>query len=124
MKKNNSAVSSVEDILQIMHITNVAPLYYTNKDGEETMNDVADEFDLFDEVANKLDTVMLLKDIKEILTPREYKIILLRFGFDGKVRTLDEIGKLYKLTRERIRQIEAKALEKLNKVLRRKYNEI
>ncbi|MEE8607771.1 MAG: sigma-70 family RNA polymerase sigma factor, partial [Nitrospiraceae bacterium] len=48
------------------------------------------------------------------LTPREEKIIKMRFGFDdGSQRTLEEVGQLFALTRERIRQIEAKALRKL-----------
>ncbi len=50
----------------------------------------------------------------ETLTPREAKVIRLRFGLvDGKTRTLEEVGQEFKITRERIRQIEAKALRKL-----------
>ncbi len=48
------------------------------------------------------------------LTPREEKVIRLRFGLgDGTPRTLEEVGKIFKVTRERVRQIEAKALRKL-----------
>ena len=48
------------------------------------------------------------------LTPREEKVLKLRFGLeDGKSRTLEEVGREFKVTRERIRQIEAKALRKL-----------
>lgn len=48
------------------------------------------------------------------LTPREAKVLKLRFGLeDGKSRTLEEVGKEFMVTRERIRQIEAKALRKL-----------
>ena len=48
------------------------------------------------------------------LTPREAQIIKLRFGIDtGYPRTLEEVGKLFKVTRERVRQIEAKAIRKL-----------
>lgn len=47
------------------------------------------------------------------LTPREAKVLKLRFGLeDGKSRTLEEVGKEFNVTRERIRQIEAKALRK------------
>ena len=50
----------------------------------------------------------------EILTEREQMILKLRFGFDdGRPRTLEEVGKVYNVTRERIRQIEEKALRKL-----------
>ena len=50
----------------------------------------------------------------ETLTPREEKVLRLRFGLeDGRPRTLEEVGKEFNVTRERIRQIEAKALRKL-----------
>ncbi|PYM14423.1 MAG: RNA polymerase sigma factor RpoD [Verrucomicrobia bacterium] len=55
-----------------------------------------------------------LADVLASLTERERKVLELRFGLvDGYVRTLEEVGKQYKVTRERIRQIEAKALRKL-----------
>jgi RNA polymerase primary sigma factor len=55
-----------------------------------------------------------LREVLSSLTERERKIVELRFGLvDGYERTLEEIGKQYKVTRERIRQIEAKALRKL-----------
>ena len=55
-----------------------------------------------------------LNDVMKTLTPREAKVLRLRFGLDdGKARTLEEVGKTFHVTRERIRQIEAKALRKL-----------
>ncbi len=55
-----------------------------------------------------------LTEVLETLTEREQKVLRLRFGLDdGKARTLEEVGKEFKVTRERIRQIEAKALRKL-----------
>ena len=55
-----------------------------------------------------------LNDVMKTLTPREAKVLRLRFGLDdGKARTLEEVGKQFNVTRERIRQIEAKALRKL-----------
>ncbi len=55
-----------------------------------------------------------LDDVLSTLTPREAKVIRLRFGLDdGRPRTLEEVGDVFKVTRERIRQIEAKALRKL-----------
>lgn len=55
-----------------------------------------------------------LIDVLDTLTPREEKVLRLRFGLDdGRARTLEEVGKEFKVTRERIRQIEAKALRKL-----------
>jgi RNA polymerase primary sigma factor len=48
------------------------------------------------------------------LTPREEQVLKLRFGLeDGRTRTLEEVGQQFNITRERIRQIEAKALRKL-----------
>ncbi|MBI4101258.1 RNA polymerase sigma factor RpoD [Candidatus Microgenomates bacterium] len=65
-------------------------------------------------------TAQLLKehvnDMLDILTPREQKILKMRFGLeDGRTHTLEEVGKEFGVTRERIRQIEAKALTKLRK---------
>ena len=55
-----------------------------------------------------------LKDVLNTLTDREKKVLRLRFGLDdGRSRTLEEVGREFKVTRERIRQIEAKALRKL-----------
>ncbi len=55
-----------------------------------------------------------LDEVMSTLTPREAKVLRLRFGLDdGKARTLEEVGKEFDVTRERIRQIEAKALRKL-----------
>ena len=60
---------------------------------------------------------MLKEQVQEVvgtLTPREQKVLILRFGLeDGRSRTLEEVGREFNVTRERIRQIEAKALRKL-----------
>ena len=63
-------------------------------------------------------SVVLLKeqllDVLGSLTPREQKVVMLRYGIeDGHPKTLEEVGKEFNVTRERIRQIEAKALKKL-----------
>ncbi len=55
-----------------------------------------------------------LYEMLDFLTPRERKIIIMRFGLDGgEIHTLEEVGKEFGVTRERVRQIEAKTLEKL-----------
>ena len=55
-----------------------------------------------------------LKAVLHTLTPREEQVLTLRFGLkDGRPRTLEEVGRRFDITRERIRQIEAKALRKL-----------
>jgi RNA polymerase primary sigma factor len=60
------------------------------------------------------DMTRVMKDKLDSLTPREAKILRLRFGFDGtQAHTLEEIGKIFKVTREQIRHIEARALRKL-----------
>jgi len=70
-----------------------------------------------DEVIEAADRELLKERIAEVLsslTPREQKVIELRFGLkDGRSRTLEEVGKEFGVFRERIRQIEAKALRKL-----------
>ena len=55
-----------------------------------------------------------LNEVLRTLTPREEQVLRLRFGLeDGRQRTLEEVGQQFNITRERIRQIEAKALRKL-----------
>ena len=62
-----------------------------------------------------------LINVLDSLTPREEKVLRLRYGIDdGKPRTLEEVGKEFNVTRERIRQIEAKALRKLRHPTRSK----
>ena len=60
-------------------------------------------------------------EVLDTLTEREEKVLRLRFGLDdGRARTLEEVGKEFNVTRERIRQIEAKALRKLRNPVRSK----
>ena len=55
-----------------------------------------------------------LSEVLDTLTPREKRVLELRYGLeDGRSRTLEEVGQEFNVTRERIRQIEAKALRKL-----------
>jgi RNA polymerase primary sigma factor len=62
-----------------------------------------------------------LEDVLDTLTPREQRVLRLRFGLDdGRTRTLEEVGQVFGVTRERIRQIEAKALRKLRHPMRSK----
>jgi RNA polymerase primary sigma factor len=68
---------------------------------------------LFDSASREL-LKELIMQVLGTLTDRERKVLMLRFGLDdGRSRTLEEVGKEFKVTRERIRQIEAKALRKL-----------
>jgi RNA polymerase primary sigma factor len=68
------------------------------------------------DAATRLMLDAALRDALNHLTPREQDVVRLRFGLeDGKVRTLEEVGKAFGVTRERIRQIEAKTLAKLRR---------
>ena len=55
-----------------------------------------------------------IDDVLSTLTPREQRVLQLRFGLeDGRSRTLEEVGRIFKVTRERVRQVEAKAIRKI-----------
>ena len=71
------------------------------------------------EIEENLDRQNLVKDLVKILLPKEAHLMDLRFGLtDGRSRTLEEVGKDFGVTRERIRQMEASALRKLRQELR------
>ena len=75
---------------------------------------------IYDNVTNKFIKEYLF-EVLDTLTPRERKVLVLRYGLeDGKPRTLEEVGKQFSVTRERIRQIEAKAIRKLKHPTRAK----
>ena len=107
-----------EKIREIQKIA-LEPVSFEKPIGEEDDSQVGDfiedkDSDSPDVFASK----QLLKDeinnVLQLLTERESKVLQLRFGLiDGKNRTLEEVGKEFNVTRERIRQIEAKALRKL-----------
>ena len=111
----NMPVDKVRDILKIAQ----EPVSLETPIGEEEDSHLADFVE--DENASEpaeIASFSLLKeqlmDVLNTLTPREEKVLRLRFGLeDGRTRTLEEVGKEFNVTRERIRQIEAKALRKL-----------
>ncbi|MDO4996526.1 MAG: sigma-70 family RNA polymerase sigma factor [Bacilli bacterium] len=90
-----------------------------DKDNDEDSNEIGDFIDnndktLTDVIENNEMALLVNKAMKTTLTDRELRIVQLRFGFDNnEPRTLEEVGKEFGVTRERIRQIEAKALKKL-----------
>ncbi len=114
-KKMNMSVEKVRDIYKISQ----EPVSLETPIGEEDDSHLGDFIkDERNVSPEEYATNEMLKDeISEVLltlTEREEKVIRLRFGLeDGKSRTLEEVGQMFGVTRERIRQIEAKALRKL-----------
>ena len=108
----------VEKVREIMKIAQ-EPVSLETPIGEEEDSHLGDfiEDDSALAPADAATYIMLreqLIDVLDTLTPREQKVLRLRFGLDdGRARTLEEVGKEFDVTRERIRQIEAKALRKL-----------
>lgn len=109
---------TVEKIREIMRISQ-EPVSLETPIGEEEDSHLGDFIPDDDAPApSEAAAFTLLKeqliDVLDTLAPREEKVLRLRFGLDdGKTRTLEEVGKEFNVTRERIRQIEAKALRKL-----------
>ncbi|HHX72438.1 MAG TPA: RNA polymerase sigma factor RpoD [Clostridiales bacterium] len=111
----NMPVDKVRDIMKIAQ----EPVSLETPIGEEEDSHLGD-FIPDDDVPEPAEAAsfLLLKEqlmgVLKTLTPREEKVLKLRFGLiDGRTRTLEEVGKEFNVTRERIRQIEAKALRKL-----------
>ncbi|NLD51057.1 MAG: RNA polymerase sigma factor RpoD [Clostridiaceae bacterium] len=108
----------VEKVREIMKISQ-EPVSLETPIGEEEDSHLGDFIPDDDAPApSEAAAFTLLKeqliDVLDTLTPREEKVLRLRFGLDdGRARTLEEVGKEFNVTRERIRQIEAKALRKL-----------
>ncbi len=109
---------SVEEVENLMKISQQPKSLSTpvGDDKEATLEQfVADQSQptLYDRVSQEL-LKDALHDVLETLSPRERKVLVMRFGLeDGKPKTLEEVGKEFRVTRERIRQIEAKAIRKL-----------
>jgi RNA polymerase primary sigma factor len=109
---------NVERVREIMKIAQ-EPVSLETPIGEEEDSHLGDFIEDQDAPAPaEAASFMLLKEqleeVLETLTPREEKVLRLRFGLDdGRARTLEEVGQNFGVTRERIRQIEAKALRKL-----------
>ena len=85
-------------------------------EGDGMLGDIIPDNDTLSPVESATFTLLRenLLDVLKSLTPREDKILRLRFGLDdGRSRTLEEVGREFHVTRERIRQIEAKALRKM-----------
>ena len=108
-------VARVEEIMKIAQ----EPVSLETPIGEEEDSHLGDfiQDDIVSQPADAADDTMLHEQLEEVLTtltPREEQVLRMRFGLvDGKAHTLEEVGKEFDVTRERIRQIESKALRKL-----------
>ena len=114
-KKMNTTVEKVREIYKISQDPVSLETPIGEEDDSHLGDFIKDERNLSPE---EFATNEMLKEeisqVLETLTEREEKVIRLRFGLeDGKPRTLEEVGQMFGVTRERIRQIEAKALRKL-----------
>ena len=109
---------SPEKVREIMKIA-LDPVSLETPIGEEEDSHLGDFIEDCDSPApaEAVSYTLLREQLNEVLhtlTPREEQVLKLRFGLDdGRTRTLEEVGKVFNITRERIRQIEAKALRKL-----------
>jgi len=115
----NEDIDKVRYILKISQETISLGTTIGDDDEDSTLEDFIE--DVKTVTPDREAALMLLKDyVKEIisrLSPREQKILEMRFGLvDGVAHTLEEVGQEFDVTRERIRQIEAKALEKIQKL--------
>ncbi|MFH1048286.1 MAG: sigma-70 family RNA polymerase sigma factor [Patescibacteria group bacterium] len=113
-----------EDIDKVRHVIKISQdtISLETSIGEDDEDSTLEDFieDVKNVTPDRSAALQLLKDyVKEViaeLTPREQKILEMRFGLvDGVAHTLEEVGREFDVTRERIRQIEAKALERIQK---------
>lgn len=114
-KEIDMSIEEIENLLRIsQHPTSLSTPIGDDKETslEQFVSD-NNQQNLYDYVSKEL-LRDVLNEVLETLSPREKKVLEMRFGLkDGKIKTLEEVGKEFKVTRERIRQIEAKAVRKL-----------
>ena len=115
------------DKIREMQQIHLDPLSLEKPVGEEEDSHIGDFIEDKDnlspeEYANRVLLKERINEVLATLTPREERVIRLRYGLDdGRSHTLEEVGKEFNITRERIRQIEAKAIKKMRHPSRAKY---
>lgn len=118
VRERLNTTEKVEYVLSIMRMVDVDSVdrLLTNEDGDCVENGalIADTAPSPEELIIKQESNDTLLNIVNTLRPREQIVLKLRYGLeDGNRRTLDEVGQMYNLTRERVRQIEKMAIKKL-----------
>ena len=123
--KNVWTAERVARIREIMDLANMASINNPVGDpisdyGDATLEDfIPDDSPSPEDIATQEESKSQLLNIINIcLKPREAKVIRMRYGFEGRAMTLEEIGSVFKVTRERIRQVEAKALIKMRRYMK------
>ncbi|MBQ9072640.1 MAG: sigma-70 family RNA polymerase sigma factor [Bacilli bacterium] len=117
-------VKLLEELLMIKEPIVSLNVSIGEEDDSELMSFIPSNENIEEKITNKL----VMKNIKQImrdaLTYREYTVLILRYGMlDGRERTLEEVGDIFKVTRERVRQIEIKAIRKLRSKLKNYTND-
>ena len=129
-KHFNMEVKDVKDCLYIVEDRLISLDEPIGEKGEACICDyVAAEQPLIEDlIVEQNSNENMLKELEQMLLPREFQVLSLRFGIEnqynemGKSNTLEEIGKMLGVTRERVRQIENKALRRLRMVLKKPEN--
>ena len=117
---SNINIEKVKEILGLQLDTISIDASYVDEEELSLLDLIPDEKNTEDEYTKK-EIREKLEECLKTLRPREAEVIKYRMGwYTGKTKTLDEVGKMYGLTRERIRQIEMKAIRKLRHVTRRR----
>lgn len=115
VEKVETIITSCQELVSL-----AAPI---GDEGESSLEDFVEDKTAIDPEEGAFSTLRkeLVESRLNELTPREHEILKLRFGLDNqKPKTLEEVGKIFGVTRERIRQIEAKALRRLKKMAKSK----
>lgn len=116
----------IVELQKLINMINVASLNFVIENPNDNGDNVGTELgDFIEDTSPGPQELLEMQDARDRLlvyinklSPREQKVIMLRYGFeDGLPKTLDEIGQMFKITRERVRQVETKALIKLRRMI-------
>ena len=119
-------IRELRNIAELLNYNSLEEIDEKTEPGKEIENNIIflskDDQEIgFDESVDKRDLKSSIDEVLGTLTEREEKVLRLRFGLDdGRSQSLEEVGQAFKVTRERVRQIEAKGLRKLRHPIRRK----